>query len=104
MEFGQHLTQLIRAGYQAMFIPTSEESRCEGELVRVARDLTMDLVTWDAVAGFSNNGSCQDPTDALGGIAGGQFENNAIIVLRDFHPYLEDPLCRRAFRSLCESN
>jgi SpoVK/Ycf46/Vps4 family AAA+-type ATPase len=104
MEFSQHLTHLIRAGYQALCVPTSEEARCEAELGRVAEDLGMGLVTWDAVAGFSHNNSSQDPVEALNAVPSDQFDKNTIIVLRDFHPYLEDPLCRRAFRSLCESN
>jgi ATP-dependent 26S proteasome regulatory subunit len=104
MEFRDHLTQLIRAGYQALFVATAEEARCEAELSRVAEGLGMGFVTWDAVAGFSHNSSCQDPTEALNTIPGDQLEKNTVVVLRDFHPYLEDPLCRRAFRSLCETN
>jgi hypothetical protein len=75
MEFAQHLTQLIRAGYQAIYIATSEEARCEGELGRVAEELNMELVTWDAGVGFSHSGSCNDPVEALNAIPGGQFDN-----------------------------
>jgi len=41
--FDEHL----RAGYQILYIPTSEESRVEASIDAVAKKLKMGVITWD---------------------------------------------------------
>lgn len=132
MDFRERITNLVLAGFQAIYIPTSEENRCETELEAVGDSIAkieedqngMSVVTWDSIAGFSwfpkGSTNIQDPIEALLSLSSDIIEKgpdpakatvqgpwgrkSALFVFRDFHEYLKDPGVRRAFRNLVEKN
>lgn len=112
-EFAQILGEHLRAGYQCMWVPTSEEARLEAEIARVAQSMSAgSVITWSLDEGFSapdkarNETKYQAPAEALRAIAGANspFTGNQIFVFRDFDDFQEDPMIRRLLRSLCEQN
>lgn len=127
MDFRERIANLILAGFQTLYVPTTEENRCENELEIVGEEVAkveggkpddMPVVTWDSIAGFSwfpkKGANLQDPIEALlslgsevnerGDVTGPWGKRNAIFVFRDFHEFLKDPGVRRAFRNLVEKN
>jgi ATP-dependent 26S proteasome regulatory subunit len=134
MQFTDRVENLVLSGFQALYVPTTEENRCEEELQGVASAVMaiegtelyggkMSVITWDSVAGFSwfpqKSKNIQDPIEALLSLGGEVVENDnpaaavvkgvwgktsALFVFRDFHEFLKDPGVRRAFRNLVEKN
>jgi AAA+ superfamily predicted ATPase len=128
MQFTDRVENLILSGFQALYVPTTEENRCEEELQTVSERITdeetselyggkMGLIAWDSVAGFSwfpqKGKNIQDPIEALLSLGGEVTDSvvkgpwgklSAIFVFRDFHEFLKDPGVRRAFRNLVEKN
>ena len=58
----QTLRDYLLAGYPAIFIPTTEENRLEGELFELSRSVQAVLVTWDCYSGFQINRGGVPPT------------------------------------------
>lgn len=112
IEFAQLLNEHLRAGYQCLFVPTSEEARLESEVTRVAKQLNMGTITWGCDEGFSAPDSLRgqkkyrSPHEALASIAGegSPFQGNCVLVFRDLDDFQNDPTVRRILRSLCEGN
>jgi len=112
VEFAQLLNEHLRAGYQCMFVPSSEEARLEAEVTKVAKQLSMGVITWGCDEGFSapdavrNQKKYQSPHAALQAIAGegSPFQGNNVFVFRDLDDFQADPTVRRILRSLCEGN
>lgn len=108
------LDEHIRAGYQVMYIPTSEESRVEAEITAVTKVMNpvMHVVTWDCFEGFSKNSKLTDPkyrnpVVALETIADEQAFaglGNVLFVFRDLDDFMNDWNIRRRIRSLAEGN
>ena len=104
--FDEHL----RAGYQGMYIPTSEESRVEAEIGRVARQMDMGIITWDNWEGFSyeplkGKPEFTNPIKALEALGDeNKFAGDHVFVFRDMDDYTRDAQVRRRIRSLCEGN
>src|SRR3974390_1942392 len=73
MSFKERIEHLIESGFQAIYIPTAERSRCEDELSLVAQKANMQFVTWDPISGFTKYNKnraefteeCIDPIEAL---------------------------------------
>lgn len=109
-EFASTLDEHLRAGYQAMYIPTSEESRVETEITKVAANLNMGVITWDCFEGFSYEPLAKDqkyknPMIALEAMADENlFKGNHVFVFRDLDDYMVDAQVRRRIRSLAEGN
>ncbi|MBP7124915.1 AAA family ATPase [Myxococcota bacterium] len=102
----QEITDLIKAAYPLIYIVSPEEERVEGRLREIGRDRGRKIVTWSCTEGFREEGNVlskdvKDPARALDGIEG--YEDHAIFVMRDFHPYLTDPTIVRRLRDLCRS-
>jgi SpoVK/Ycf46/Vps4 family AAA+-type ATPase len=102
----QEITDLIKAAYPLLYVVSPEEDRVEGCLREIGRDRGRRLVTWSVTEGFREEGNSlpkdvKDPLRALENVEG--FEDHAIFVLRDFHPYLTDPTIVRRLRDLCRS-
>lgn len=110
------LHYLIRAQYKLLYVVSAEEERVErwlGELatleskpLRDRWDVTAwqarQLIQWSCSQGFRCNsmdvpGDVRDPIRALDWIAN-NLSRDAIVVLRDFHPFLNDPMVARRVR------
>lgn len=112
MEFAQLFGEHLRAGYQCMFVPTSEEARLEAEIGKAANQMNMNVITWGCDEGFNNpesvrgNDKFRAPYNALKAIAGegSPFQGNNVFVMRDLDDFFNDPTVRRHIRSLCEGN
>jgi SpoVK/Ycf46/Vps4 family AAA+-type ATPase len=99
----QEIEDLIRARYPLFYIISSEESRAEEALAGICERRDRRMISWSCTEGFVGKdgdsfSDIRDPLRALEHIA--RYENNALFVLRDFHPYLVDPTIARRLRDL----
>ena len=110
IEFAGGLDEHLRAGYQTLYVPTSEESRVEQEITKVAANLKMGVITWDCFEGFSleslrSQDKYKSPIAALEALADdAMFQGNQVFVFRDLDDYFVDVNVRRRIRSLAEGN
>jgi hypothetical protein len=84
----------MRAGYPGLYRVSPEEQRVEAEIKHTAQELKYNLVFWSAVDGLvdtskSSTSAANDPLEAL--IAIKDMEDQTIILLREFHLFLQDP-------------
>lgn len=109
-EFAQTLREHLRAGYQALYITTTEEARVESEILKVAQQEKTTMVTWDVFEGFSHPGAKDSkefkvPAFALQALTDDNlFVKNAVFVFRDLDDFTADPQVRRRIRSMTEGN
>lgn len=98
------LQDLIKARYPLMYIVSHEEGRVEESLRKLCIEREMRLEVWSITEGFQilANGSggreVKDPIKALEHVNRG--EGRALYVLRDYHPYLKEPVVVRRLRDL----
>lgn len=106
------LEHLIRARYPIIYVASGEEERVEHALQDILSDLNgrsstaRQLLYWSITEGFvgaDKEFDVKDPIKALDFII--RYEDSALFCLRDFHPYLKDPVvvrrlrdCHRAFK------
>jgi len=97
------ISNYIRAGYSGVFILSHEEQRVEAELKAVASGLEYRLFAWSATTGLIDtaDGSAKganDPFEAITAVS--ELPENSLILLRDFHLFLEDgnPVLVRAIK------
>jgi len=88
------LMNYIRAGYSGIYVISGEETRFEAEAKSVAEELGQTLLAWSATDGLVNSTDgtirdCRDPLEMLQVID--DLPQNSIVLLRDFHVFLEDP-------------
>lgn len=104
----------LKAGYQFLYIQSSEEARVESEIGRVAKRMGVPVTHWDIFEGFDNDAIPKDdkhknPVHALSLMAdenafkSGSSKKN-IVIFRDLDDFLTDPHVRRRIRSLAEGN
>jgi len=113
--FGEY----VRAGYQALFIPTAEEARVENELRDMARETQGSskpraYISWDCVDGFSapeearKNGKFVNAAEALKAIVStdtkSPFAGDAFFHFKDLTDFQENVVIRRMIRAMCENN
>ncbi len=85
-------------------VDTLEEDRLRELLERVARRLDVPLYTWSRTRGLVREGKDQatydtaDPFKMLAHLEASQ--SPGVVLLADFHPYLEDPLLVRKLREV----
>jgi SpoVK/Ycf46/Vps4 family AAA+-type ATPase len=84
----------IRAGYPGLYLVSPEEQRVALEMTRIVQELKYNLVFWSVVDGLvdtqkGTNNSANDPLEAL--IAIKDLKEKTLILLRDFHLFLEAP-------------
>ncbi len=100
----EEISLCIKSRYPILYLVTSEESRAE-KLVRQAAEVTKkSCFFWSATEGFYNSdkfGKTKAPMDALNAILG--YTEPGLFILKDFHPYLEDPLIIRKLRDIIAS-
>jgi ATP-dependent 26S proteasome regulatory subunit len=95
------LRSRILAGYPLLFLKTWEEDRWERELSELVLELERGVVTWTITRGLlpPANGDLNQPPAAqtlLSQIVA--FPEDHVFLVKDFHPYLSDPLIVRQFR------
>ena len=114
----EDLHYLIRAQYKLVYVASAEEQRVErwirdlahldNETLRKRWDITnwksRQFITWSCSQGFRSDsidvpGDIREPIRALDWIANG-LNRDAVVVLRDFHPFLKDPMVARRVRDL----
>ena len=93
----------IRSGHAGLYIISPEEARVEAELKTVADELGYSLFAWSATEGLvdtadGNVRQASDPFEAVTAID--ELPENAVVLLRDFHMFLEDgnPVLVRAIK------
>ncbi len=119
-EFAEMFDEHLKAGYQVMYIHTSEEARAESEINRVVKGSTThksDVITWDCFEGFSygplkdHAAKYKNPLAALEAICdeaifplNNKETGNHVFVFRDLDDFMVDVHVRRRLRSLAEGN
>jgi len=95
------LAHLFRAGYPLLYLVTHEEDRAVSALQEAASALNRQLARWTCTRGWTGavSDASQDPVAAVQAIAGREFEQ-AVAVLHDPHPYLDDPQVVRSLRDI----
>lgn len=105
--FIREIDTLIRARYPLLYLVTFEEQRVEALMGELARSQGKELVEWSATRGLSTFVGHQrgapvedtaEPVKALLQIQ--KLSKPSIVLLKDFHRHLEEPLVVRALREL----
>jgi len=105
--FVPQLELLIRARYPLIYLVTWEEQRLHDILESLAKNHGKQLVEWSIHRGLRRAGGTRtaaelepvkDPIKALDAI--GKLVEPSLVVLKDFHPFLDDPAVVRAVREL----
>jgi SpoVK/Ycf46/Vps4 family AAA+-type ATPase len=95
---------LIRASYPLIYIVSPEEKRVEEGLIGIAQRRKRQVMGWSITDGFMSllgtqeYGDIKDPQRALEFLL--KYEDDCLFVLRDFHPYLQDPAVVRKLRDI----
>ena len=105
----EELRNLVKARYPLIYVNSSEEERVEHAILDIRDELHQrprKLLFWSITEGFVGDEEftdLRDPIKALDFVL--RYEDAAIFALRDFHPYLKDPVvvrrlrdCYRAFK------
>lgn len=91
----------IRARYPLLYLLTPEEERAIATLKQLAESLRKEVVTWSYTEGLGGDAALRDPLAALEAIH--RSDLRAIYVLRDLHPYFNNPAVVRRLRELGQS-
>jgi ATP-dependent 26S proteasome regulatory subunit len=107
--FVRELDTLIRARYSLVYLVSWEEQRLDVILEALARSHGKTLCSWSITSGLrkmvgsrwgaATDGS-KDPNDALRAILA--LPDPSLVVLKDFHPFLNDPVVVRSLRELAQ--
>ena len=95
---------LIRARYPLIYIVSWEEERVTLMLNNISSEMEKRLFVWSTTEGFTDyagnivDGEAVDPFAALNYII--EFSRPAIFLLKDFHPFMKDPVIVRRLRDL----
>lgn len=103
----EELDIFVRARYPLLYLVSWEEHRVDAILSELARAHGKALFTWSITRGLRSMGTSRtaplpedtrNPIDAMAAIE--KLGEPALVVLKDFHPYLEDRGVVRALREL----
>jgi SpoVK/Ycf46/Vps4 family AAA+-type ATPase len=109
MSFQAEFELLLRACYPLIYVPTPEEERVESAIAHLAKQVgNRAIYTWDFVDGYQDNPNNKglgrrNPLQALEFVEKLPANAGAILVLRDFHRFLEDISISRKLRNLARS-
>ncbi len=96
------LRSRVLSRYTMLFLKTWEEERWEGELSELALEIERGLVTWSSTSGWQpaigNGGVSESPATFLDDIVA--YPSEHVFLLKDFHPFLDDPAVVRRLRDL----
>ena len=93
----------VEAGYPLLFLKTSEEDRWERALAELALEMERGIVNWTATRGLQPTISEIDETHATASrmlAQIGNYPEDHLFLVKDFHPFLHDPLIIRQIRDL----
>jgi SpoVK/Ycf46/Vps4 family AAA+-type ATPase len=108
--FVQELDTLVRARYPLIYLVSWEEQRLDAILDELAKRHSKALVGWSVTKGLRRLGGtrggavvegAREPMEALAAIE--KLSEPSLVVLKDFHPYLNDPAVIRGLRELAQS-
>ncbi|MFO0584790.1 MAG: AAA family ATPase [Anaeromyxobacter sp.] len=105
-KFVQELDTLVRARYPLVWLVTWEEQRLLAILGELAESHGKALLTWTVGKGFRRPPGARTPPpegaatplEALRAVEG--LQEPSLVVLQDFHPFLQDPSVVRGLRDL----
>jgi ATP-dependent 26S proteasome regulatory subunit len=109
MSFRDEFELLLRACYPLIYIPTPEEERVESAIAHCGKQVgNRGIYIWDFVDGYQDNPNNQgfgrrNPLQALEFVEKLPANAGAIVILRDFHRFLEDISISRKLRNLARS-
>lgn len=94
---------LIRARYPLIYISSFEESRVYNAMQHIADERNKKLYQWSVTEGLMQPDGTyleelKDPLQVLEYIL--QAEVNGLFIIKDFHPYMNDPVVIRKLRDL----
>ena len=103
---GITIETLIRARYPLIYVVSFEEGRVDEELSRITDNRKKQLFKWSITNGLETpDGSFlsdfKDPIKVLEYIL--QADVNGIFVMKDYHPYLNEPVVVRKLRDVAHS-
>jgi ATP-dependent 26S proteasome regulatory subunit len=108
--FVAELETLVRARYPLLYLVSWEEQRLDTILERLAPRHGKSFYSWSITRGLrplregrfgSSIEGTKDPADVLQAIQ--KLPESALVVLKDFHPFLNDPIVVRSLRELGQS-
>ncbi|MGZ6081408.1 MAG: AAA family ATPase, partial [Myxococcaceae bacterium] len=107
--FVQELDTLVRARYPLIYLVTWEEQRLDAILEELAERHGKTLLSWSVTKGMRRMGKPRgpapeggkDPVETLAAIE--KLSDPSLVVLKDFHPFLNDPTVVRALRELAQA-
>ncbi len=106
MTFRDEFKLLLRARYPLIYIPTYEEERVEAAIKEeAAKQGNRAVYTWDFVDGYQGNANDagfgkRNPLQALEFVEKMAATASAVIILRDYHRFLDDVAIARKLRNL----
>jgi SpoVK/Ycf46/Vps4 family AAA+-type ATPase len=106
MDFEEKLDIYLRARFTLIVLVTHEEERALEMLKTVCEGAARPCLTWDVSDGFqalTGNGgtlSANDPLTAIEQIL--KADESALVVLKDFHEFWDDPRIKRKLRSVAQ--
>lgn len=105
MNIAQEISTLTKARYPILWVETFEERRITQIIGEVAREQGKKLLCWASTTGLRGvdnkpfgSENTEDPMNALETIW--NISDGALVVLKDFHQYISDPLICRKLRDL----
>jgi MoxR-like ATPase len=117
-QMNQHLVNLIKARYPIIYVVSPEEDRVIDALAGIAEAMGKDVLAWSVTKGLhgvtcaenwadvldAQAAKLRDPLAALQKIeslaSSASDRGGALVVLRDFHAFLEPPQIQRGIRDL----
>jgi hypothetical protein len=107
--FVRELDTLVRARYPLIYLVSWEEQRLDAILDELAKRHGKALLSWSVTRGLRRVGGARtggaegarEPMEALAAIE--KLTDPSLVVLKDFHPYLNDPAVIRGLRELAQS-
>ncbi|HYW20130.1 MAG TPA: AAA family ATPase [Nodularia sp. (in: cyanobacteria)] len=106
MNFREEFKLLLRARYPLIYIPTYEEERVETAIREEAANIgNRPVYTWDFVDGYQGNPNDagfgkRNPLQALEFVEKLPASAPAVLILRDYHRFLDDVAIARKLRNL----
>lgn len=103
----EQMDVLIRARYSILYVVSWEEDRVEKTIAEIAKKREKKLYTWTITRGLIEQGEGQsdpttsDPLKALDFIM--EADDSALFILRDFDPFLDDPVVERKLRDVAHA-